>query len=314
METSEMNENGLMQDEISLFDLWEKLRDGWKAVVSGLALGIAIALAGIVLIPPKYEAVALIQVGQVGQVGLVGQVSQVGQTKVSGQVVESPAQAIERMKTPAFQRRVAETLNDQEWLDALARSATGTVKAFSLQVIKATVGQDQVPLIELRAEGNGPEAAGRKAEVVVAELAKAHDELAQPALVRLRADLAVSREKLAGAERDLTVLTKLAEVAQVKDDRFTQLALMTSLRIDKESETFAQRQMIMALGTALEAPATQSAHTIEGIFVPERPVWPKKALLFALGSIGGLFMGVLWVFVKDSWRRVRSARALERHD
>ncbi|MCL2876474.1 MAG: Wzz/FepE/Etk N-terminal domain-containing protein [Betaproteobacteria bacterium] len=307
METSEVNENELMQDEISLFDLWERLRDGWKGVVSGLVLGIAIAFAGIVLTPPKYEAVALIQVGQVGQVG------QIGQAKVSGQAVEPPAQAIERMKTPAFQRRVAEALNDQEWLDALARSATGTVGAFSLQVIKATAGQGQGPLIELRAHGNSPEAAGRKAEVVVAELAKAHDELAQSGLVRLRADLTVSREKLASAERDLAALTKLVEAAEIKDDRFTQLALIASLRIDKESETFGQRQMIMALETALEAPATQSACVIEGIFVPEMPVWPKKTLLLGLGFLGGLLMGVLWVFVGDSWRRARSARALEGH-
>ncbi|MCL2589417.1 MAG: Wzz/FepE/Etk N-terminal domain-containing protein [Betaproteobacteria bacterium] len=304
VEISEMNENGLMQDEINLLDLWEKLRDGWKGVVGGLALGTAIALAGIVLIPPKYEAVALIQVGQIGQVGQVGQG---GQTKVSGQPVESPAQAIERMKSPAFQRRVAGVLNDQEWLQDLARSATGTIKAFSLQVIKATAGQD-VPLIELNAVGGSPEAAGRKAEVVVGELTKVHDELAQPTLMRLRTDLAISREKLARTERDLVELTKLVEAAEVKDDRFTRLALLNSLRTNKEAETFGQRQMIMTLEAALGAPATQSVHAIEGIFVPEKPASPKKALLLAIGSVGGLFIGICWVFVSDSWRRARASR------
>jgi len=292
-----MNENETTQDdEISLFDVCEKLRGGWKAIAGGVAFGIASALAGIVLIPPKYEAVAVIQVAQVGQIG---------QAKVSGQPVEPPAQAMERMKTPAFQRRVAEALNDQEWLDEMARSATGTAKVFSLQVIKGTVGPDQVPLIELRVEGGSAEAAGRRAEVAVAELVKAHDELARPVLARLRADLAIQREKLVSAERDLTALTKLMEAAVVKDERFTQLALMTSLRTTKEAETFNQRQAIVALETALDSPASQPASAIEGIFVPEKPVSPKKALLLTLGFMGGLLIGVLWVLVSDSWRRAR---------
>lgn len=84
--------------------------------------------------------------------------------------------------------------------------------------------------------------------------------------------------------------------------------MMTLLRIDKDVEAFEQRQMIMALETALGVPATQSAHTIEGIFVSEKPVSPKKALLLAIGSVGGLFIGICWVFVSDSWRRARASR------
>ncbi|HRD87441.1 MAG TPA: Wzz/FepE/Etk N-terminal domain-containing protein, partial [Accumulibacter sp.] len=65
-----MNENATMQDgEISLFDLWEKLRDGWYYVVGGTVLGLAGAGTLILQSPPSYEAVAMVQVGQVGQVG-----------------------------------------------------------------------------------------------------------------------------------------------------------------------------------------------------------------------------------------------------
>jgi uncharacterized protein involved in exopolysaccharide biosynthesis len=293
-----MNENEMVaDDEISLFDLWEKLRNGWLAVVCCTVLGITGAVLAIFLIPPKYEAVALVQVGQVGQVG---------QVRVAGQPVEPPVQAVERMKAPAFQRRVAEALGDQKWLHEVAR--IGATKDLALQVVKATVGADQVPLIELRVSGNSPESALKKTQAVIAQLISIHGELAKPALNRMRTDLAITREKLTSAERDLESLNKLVAAAGVKDDRFTQLALMTSLRIQKEAETFNQRQMIMALETALEAPSTQAAKAIEEVFIADKPVSPKKSLLLVLGTIGGLLGGVLWVFIGDVWRRARKQK------
>ncbi len=67
-----MNENEMQQeDEVSLFDLWETLREGWKSVAGGAALGLSGAAVSIILLAPKYEAVAVVQVGQVGQVGQV---------------------------------------------------------------------------------------------------------------------------------------------------------------------------------------------------------------------------------------------------
>ncbi len=83
---------------------------------------------------------------------------------------------------------------------------------------------------------DGPEAAGSKAEVALADLVKAHGELAHLALRRMRANLSVNRKKFARAERDLVALTKLLEGAGVKDDSFTQLGLMTTLGIQKEAE------------------------------------------------------------------------------
>ncbi len=89
------------------------------------------------VLPPKYEAVAVVQVGQIGQVGQVAQV-QVGQA--TPLPVEPPTQlSIERMKTPAFQMAVAEKVGNQDWIDDLARSSSATAKYLTLQLVKATV-------------------------------------------------------------------------------------------------------------------------------------------------------------------------------
>ena len=302
-----MNANDMIQEEeISLFDLWDKLREGWRYVAGGTAIGLLGAGLALTLIPPKYEAVAVVQVGQTGQVGQVAQVGLIGQ--VTTLPVEPTQLSVERMKTPTFQLAVAQGAGIQDWIDALRRSATAGSDYLSLQVSKATVGQNAAPLMELRAKADSIENARKIAEVAIQELGKRQSEIAKPSIDRMQADLAIAKEKHQRAEEDLGSLSKLVATAGIKDDRFTQLSLMNSLRLQKESELFFQRQLVAALEGALGPPATQPAKAIEPVFVSDKPVSPKKALLLALGLVGGLLAGIVAVFVADAWRRSRRQR------
>lgn len=308
-----MNENEVVHDEeISLFDLWEKLRDGWRYVAGGTVVGVVCSGAVLMILPPKYEAVAVVQVGVVGVVGVVGQAGAPGQP---GQAVNMPiepaAQAVERMKTPAFQLKVAEGISNQTWVEDLMRSTNATTKYISLQIVKATATPGSAPLIELNAKAESPALARRIADASIKELAKREGELAKPMIEKLRQDLVIARERLASAERELESINKLVVNVGVKDERFTQLSLMTDLRVQKESDVFKQRQAILALETALSAPYTQPAEALEDIFVTEKPVSPKKSLLLVLGLIGGLLVGVVSVFFVDSWRRTKRERAFQ---
>lgn len=290
-----MNENELQQeDEISLFDLWETLREGWKTVVGGTAVGLAGAVVAIILLAPKYEAVAILQVGQVGQVGQAGQAAPLQ--------VEAPAQAIERLKSSSFQLSVAEDLGDQKWKELLLSSSTATTRHLAVQVMKTA------PVIELKVSASSPEQAKSIAEATIKGLARKQDEIAKPMVDKVKADLSITKEKLASAEKELETLSKIAMNAVVKDERFTQLSLITSLRVQKEAEVFGLRQTIMAYETALMPPATQPAQALEPVYVASKPVSPKKPLLIALGLVSGLLVGVMWVFVANAWRRAQTER------
>lgn len=276
-----------LENEISLLDLWDRLCEGKIYIFGATFSGILLAFAAILLMSPKFEAVAIVQVGQ-----------------VNNALVEPATQAIERIKTPAFQIKAAKSIADQDWLEGLMASSGGTTKDLSVQGVKATSNA----LIELKANASTPEFAVKKLEAVMGELVKFHEELALPTLSKLRDELAIAKEKLLKAEKDLDELSKLVTSASVKDDRFTQLSLMTAVRLQKESEIFGQRQAIMALETALSAPATMPAKAIEAVFVSDRPVSPKKSLLIMLGAIGGLLIGIIWVFILGAWQRAREAR------
>lgn len=295
------NENEMVKDEeVPRFRLWERLLVGWRCVLGGIVLGVVVAGLAVAVLPPTYEAVTVLQVGQLGQLGQTGPLP-----------VEPPTQAIERMRTPSFQLAIAQSLGDQTWIDDLSTSSAATTKYISLQLVRASVSS--VPgaspaLIELKSRSNSPESAKKIAEAAVQELARRHSEIAKPMIDKMRVDLLITKEKLASAEKELATLNNMVANVGVKDERFTQLSLITTLRVQKEAEMFGQRQTIMAYETALLPPATQTARAIEPIFVVNKPVSPNRILFLGLGLIGGLFAGVVSVFASDAWRRARAER------
>jgi len=283
------------EDEISLFELLEKLKEGWRYVLGAALVGVFIAVTAIFVLPNRYEAVAIVQVGQVGQLGQVVQVGQVGQ--YVGVPVEPATQAIERMKSAAFQKGVSESM----------KGGSGVISA---QLIKSTAAQGPSALIELKAISRSPEAATKTVEVSVQELAKRHAEISKPSVDRLIAEADLAQEKLKQAEVELEGLNKLSASAGIKDDRFTQLSLITSLRLQKEAEIFSQRQMVINLKAAMNPPTTESAKAIEAVLASDQPVSPKKGLLLVLGLVGGLLAGIMWVFVSGAWRQAREHQKL----
>ena len=288
-----MNKNELMQaeDEVSLFELWETLRGGWRYVVAASLLGGTLAGVAIFLLPSKYEAIAIVQVGQVGQVGQAG-----------GLPVESAQQAVERIKTPAFQRRVVERLA------AGGVASAGT--ALSAQVIKSTVGTGYAPLIELKTTAMSTQGAELFTRGVIQELADTHAKLSEPMIQKMQEALLLAKTESENTEREIAAL----DATNAVKNSLMQLnkrPLIPSEAMAKNANRVIQRQAVLLFETALGSPATQPAKAIEAVFVAEMPVSPKKGLFLALGLIGGLLSGVMSVFVIDAWRRTKEARAIK---
>ena len=281
-----MNENEMVQDdEISLFDLFEKLRDGWLAVVGGAALGIAGAVLAIFMIPTKYESFTTFQVG-----------------KVAGSAIEVPETVIARIGTPAFRLEVAQIAGDEELVEKLARNAAG-VSVIGASLVKGT------QLLSLATSGDAPEAARKLSTTVIELLHKRHEELGYRLLEKINSDIRLNKEKLAIVEKELQELSNMpARSTGVKDSQFAPVSLMTSMRVQKQAEVFGLRQQLIAMELSVLPPATQPTQALEAPYIATKPVSPKRGLLLALGTIGGLLAGVLWVFASDAWRRAKAQR------
>ena len=280
-----MNEvEGFEEDEISLYELWEKLRDGWRWIVGGVVAGGIVAGLALVVISPSYEATGILQTG-----------------KVAGAIIEEPATVVERLRSPSLLIEIARDVGNEDWIEEVTAGAAS-------KVLSAQVPKGNPSFVELRVRAKSDEAAREIATVAMAKLIRRQDELSSETLKKIRFDLDVANEKLKKADADLEMLVNALTTINMKDGLFSQVSLLTSLKLQKESEAFGLRQTVFAMELSLLPPATQPAKVLEAIFVPTKPISPKKGLLLALGLIGGLFAGVMWVFVSDAWRRAKNSR------
>ena len=152
---------GFVEDEIRLFDLLDKLKEGWCWILGGLFVGGFVAATAIFVTPNWYEATAIAQVGQESSIP-----------------VEPPSQAVERMKSSAFQFGVAQAIDDQSWVEAFWNG--GNLNAITLSSPKGALN-----LVEMREKGASAEASKRVANVSIEELAKRHAEISKPTVDRL---------------------------------------------------------------------------------------------------------------------------------
>ena len=283
-----MNENQLVQDdEISLFDLWQSLQDGWRYIVGGATVGVLGASLTIAQISPKYEAISVLQIG-----------------KIAGSPIEDAATTLERLKSSAFALELAQLTKNQILLDRVASGGlhNDIIKA---QLVKGT------SLIEVRTTGDSPEKANEINLSLLKLLVSRHTEISAPLLQKIQGDLLLAKEKMNLAEAELSEVTKVSSAAIPLDQRFSQISLMTSLRLQKQSELYVLKQTMAALELSLVKPSTQPSAAIEAVFSPDKAVSPKKSLLMALGLVGGLLLGVMSVFIRDAWCRAKNRRMVE---
>ncbi len=272
------------EEEISLLDLWERLREGWRWVFGGLLIGLLGAAAALAIITPQYEAIAVLQTG-----------------KVAGVVIEEASTVVERLKSQSFLLEVAREVGDQGWIDAI--NDGGGKKVLTALIPKTTPG-----MIEVKVMAGSPDAARKIADDATMKIIQRQKDISAQMIAKIYFDIAVVKEKLVKAEQDLLMLSKTISSTTVNNERFSQISLLTSLKLQKESDTFSLRQSVYSLENSLLPPSTQSARVLEDIFVSRKAVSPKKGLLLALGLVSGLLGGVMWVFVSGAWRQARALR------
>lgn len=274
------------QDEVSLRDLWRILAHQKKWVV-GIPI-LCVILSGVItfLSKPKWEATAVVQIGQINQSGA-------GQNL---QLIEPPARAVERMKLKSFEDDVLANLkipvtpgdqNGQLFRTSLALKALGTTD-----------------LIQIRVRGYTPDQAALWGRAVVDRISAIHQNLVRQTVERLENQLAQLNRQMHGIEEDRDKLSQIdsTSAGRTGDSKFSQELLLSNLLVQKNAELRDFEMRRLAVNEQLSTIRAYPTTLIDRVYVPEKPASPKKLLTVLLAAIVGLMLGIVVAFLRNYWQ------------
>lgn len=259
-------------NEISLWDIVDFLKEGWRWLAGGVVAG-AVGAVGFVLVSPaQYEATSIVQPATVGM----------PTTTTRGAEVEPVAQTLERLKLPTFY--------DEAMLQAC--------QAPSRQALSGSVKASQVKgnsLIQVSYRAPTTAVAEACVNAVVAQLTQSQKAIAEPLLKTLEEQLVLTKKQLTEAEGFQGQLEKRATSSADS----TSLLMLNTLT--KREEIVRLQKLLVEQKVQLSPPLTQPMQLLEPIYAPERPVSPKNLPVLAGGLFGGLVLGGLVFFARRSW-------------
>lgn len=260
-------------DEISLWDVVNFLKDGWRWLAGGVVAGAVGAVGFVLVTPSQFEATAIVQPATVGMPTT---------TTTRGAEVEPVARTLERLKLPTFY--------DEAMLQAC--------QAPSRQALSGSVKASQVKgdaLIQVSYRAPTTAVAVACVNAVVGQLTQSQTAIAEPLIKTLEEQLVLTKKQLTEAEGFQGQLEKRVTSS---NDGVSLLMLNT---FSKREEIVRLQKLLVEQKVQLSPPLTQPMQMLEPIYAPERPVAPKKLPVLAGGLFGGLVLGGLAFFARRSW-------------
>lgn len=269
------------EGEIRLGDVLRILVRRRQWMLGTLAVVMACALALAFSLPPEWEAVGVIDVGQVGQVW-----------PPQDRAIESVWTAMERMRMRPFQDAV---LRD---LGIGAATAPGRLYDHSLAV-RILPNTD---LIELKVRGYSADAARRFAQATVDRLCDIHRGLEQTAVASLQTQLATVSGELHRIVQARDPAARVALPGTPGGSASTTAAeamLANVVSVGDGPEIRDLQRVKLILMQEMGPPHTRPTALFGEIYVPKSPVFPYKLLILVVALIAGLTLGSLAALIRD---------------
>lgn len=267
-----------------LMDLFGLL---WRArvwIVVVAAVG-ALAAAGLsAVLPKRWTATALVQIGQIGRIQSAQQGADVPE------LVENPSRAVERARNPPFVEEVLRALGLTA--DDGMRDPTASLIRSSLRV-NLRRGSD---LIEIQVDGSSRGDARKHAEAFVSRLAAAHAQIAEPGIQRLRGQLKLVETELSEAAEVRKQLRDAAAALggrAASGQKFSERVLLGSLMSEQEARIALLRESKLKFEEQLSPRRTFPTALLTAVHVPARHASPRLMPLALVGAVLGGGLGLL---------------------
>ena len=255
--------------EIDILDLFVVIADNLKLLVFvPFVLGLLVLGLGYAL-PKTYESVSVLSTDQVNQV------NQVNSSVVTGLVLSADLLAVVAQKT-----NLASTISKEETLRQLR------------EMIKVSVGK-QDKLVTLTTQGKTPESARQFNQVVLDQLfilSRPRGEQAAALQFQLDSEK-TSLAAVIALESTLAKQLASGKALSEAQGRVYADALQSKSRLSTNIAQFQLRQAGLSTNDLVQAPS-----------LPETSIKPQKAKTSILAALGGGFVLLVFVFIRQALR------------
>jgi uncharacterized protein involved in exopolysaccharide biosynthesis len=269
-----MSQNQI-NDEFAITDAIKFINLNFRILLTGALLGGLLGLVISVILPARWEATTLIQVGQLANNG-------------NGSVaIESPLQALDRIKSKSFQNDVLVHLGIP-----ISEKDKETERFHSLLKVKL----EKSNLIRVSIQAHSQQQAGKLLDGLIDELKKIHLKTSTTSINRWIKELQQIRHELETANAESMRLEKLLHSHEISlnDISFSRATLLSNILLLRENEVKNLRNRESELQDYLSPVRTYETNQVGRTEISEDSVFPNKSIFCFVGLLIGLFFSALW--------------------
>ena len=281
-----MNEqNYVADDEFSILDIYEFLKDGWKTITATTVLGGAIGVGAAFVLPEKFLASASIQ-----------------PARVLGEDIEKMNEMNEKMRSPSYYSQ--QTFTACDLVDSDNPGDT-LVKALNPNVARNS------SYVSVSFKSTNIKLAVACLNAVLDDIKLNQNYIAKPKTTRALTSLKNDIENLKLAETSVATLSKKAMTFDTKDARFSASQLMFALLQSKQSEISNLKERIQTTELLLTEPDTMTASFTTPIYSSPLKVEPKRSLIAVISVLAGGFIGLLLLVLRRAIKQIEERKKLK---
>jgi len=272
-------------DEISLIDILSFLKGAYKTILVFSVLGIAIAIAYLLITPNRFEAVAQIQMAQTSGANNNNNNNNNNNLNSLGVNIEEPALLIARLGSP--------TSFNEGAIVACGQQAQSNPALATAQTIKLTPIKGISNVVELKTAGPTPQAASICAQAIFELIKTSQAQILAPSLEEAQMRAAEDKVRVAKAQDLVSKADKSG-------------AAMSAAYLSTRDEIKYLLDEITALQNMVSSTQSRATRLVSPIYASDNPVAPKKRIALLSGLLGGLFLGLLIALGRQMWAKLES--------
>ena len=253
------------EDEISLLDILLFCKRSWIIIAVFGAIGLAIAIFYLLIVPKQYQAIAQIQMAQINTANN-------NNINLLGINIEEPSLLIARMSLP--------TSFTPETIAACGLDGKDNATTILAKSIKLSQPKGVPNVVELKTTTGDPGRAQQCANSIFELIKMSQNKIVSPYILEAKIKLADDEARLAKA-KDLVL----------KADKSG--SVMSAAYLSTRDEIRYLLDEITALQNVVASNINRATRLVAPIYVSDVPISPKKQVTLTAGLLGGLFFGLL---------------------